>query len=702
MKLFYKLVAGLIIFILSGKITIAQDSENHSCGTTQHMKYMIKKNPGLEQELKDIESKMQRWIEQSANSRQSSLLPDVIPVVVHVLYSNAAENVSDQAIYNTIQALNEDYGRTAPDTGQTPAVWKPIAASTNIQFCLAQRDPSGAATNGIERRQTTASPFNVDDYCKFYNTGGLDAWDVSEYFNIWICDLVPGLGGYGEFPSGNYSNTFGNLTDYTLIGINGWVASHECGHCFNLRHIWGDDGGSCSFSDNVSDTPNQADATQSPCPTYPYTDACQPNAPGIMFMNYMDYGSPYCKNIFTQGQATRAHNALYNLAYASLLTSDGCQPLISNNDAGVISVSAPSNISCDSLISAVLRLKNFGVVDLTSADINMKIVGGNTTTFSWNGTLIPGDSIDVTLPPVSLPSGYYSMKVYPTQPNGLTDQNPYNDTTLYVFNVALIGNNPPISQGFQNINFPNNGWLINNPDQETTWQRDADAHHMTAYSLMMDNFNYPSINSVDEVLMPNVNLVSAGNVPMLTFWLAYASRVSGVSDTLEVLVSTDCGNSWTTVYKKWTDSLSTAAPTVDEYIAATADWRQEVIDLFPFSSSDNVTIKFRNINNNQNNLFIDDVNLSFLTGINETLNGNMVGIYPNPTTGKITLNTSALTSSSLKVTLSDAIGKIVLARNFRLPAHEQSLDLSGLNNGVYLININDGNGSFTQKLVLNK
>jgi hypothetical protein len=698
MKTLQTLIFG--IALLSFTNSLAQDSENHSCGTTQHMNYLKKKNPALEQELKDIEMQMQNWAQQSETSRQGTLLPDVIPVVVHVLYSNTAENVSDQMIFNTIQALNEDYGRTAPDTGLTPAVWKPIASSTNVQFCLAQRDPNGAATNGIERRQTSSGPFDVDDYCKFYNTGGLDAWDVSKYFNIWICDLVSGLGGYGEFPSGNYSNTFGNVTDYSLIGLNGWVASHESGHCFNLRHIWADDGGSCAFSDNVSDTPNQADATQSPCPTFPYTDACQPNSPGIMFMNYMDYGSPLCKNIFTVGQAARIHSALYNLAYASLLTSDGCQPITSNNDAGVISVSAPESISCDSTISPIIKLKNYGLSNLTSATINI-LINGNANTSAWNGTLLPGDSIDVTIAPITLSSGYYTMKVFPSQPNGVADPNPYNDTTSYIFNIALTGQIPPVTQGFQNINFPNNGWLVNNADNGITWLRDQDAHHTTAYSLMMNNFNYTAVGEIDELLMPNMNLISAGNVPMLTFWIAYASQVIGVSDTLEVVVSTDCGSTWTSVYKKWTDSLSTASPTTFPFVAATSDWRQEVIDLFPFSFSSNVIIKFRNINNNQNNLYLDDINLTFLTGINESLNGNMVGIYPNPTTGNITVNTSALKSSSLKITLSDAVGKIVLIRNVSLPMNEVSLNLSALNHGVYFIHLEDGNAGFTEKLVIN-
>ena len=699
MKSIHALYPALMVLFLSGKITVAQVTEQHSCGTTKHMDYLKSKNPGLEQQLKDFEIKVQKLSEQHP---QASLLPDVIPVVVHVLYSNSAENISDQEIYNTIQALNEDYGRTAPDTSLTPAVWKPIAANMNIQFCLATRDPNGAATNGIERRQTFSGPFDVDDFCKFYNTGGLDAWDVSSYFNIWICDLVPGLGGYGEFPSGNYSNTFGNVTDYGLVGLNGWVASHESGHCFNLRHIWGDDGGSCFGSDGVSDTPPQADLTQSPCPTFPSTDACSPNFPGFMFMNYMDYGSPYCKNIFTVGQANRAHNALYNNAYFSLVTSNGCQPIVSANDAGVSSVSAPSNISCDSSVNAVIKLTNYGITNLTSAEINSVFNGGNAITYTWNGTLLPGDSIDVVLPSISMPSGFYTMKVFPTLPNGASDPNPYNDTTAHVFNIALTGQNPPIIQGFQNPSFPTLGWLVNNPDNGITWLRTVTAHHMTAYSCVMNNFNYTNAGAIDEIMMPNVNLISAGNIPMLTFWLAYAPRISGVSDTLEVVLSTDCGNSWTSIYKKWTDSLMTASPTTSEYVADLSDWRQEVIDLSAYSSSDNVIIKLRNINNNQNNLYLDDINLTFVTGINETLNGNMVGIYPNPATGNITVNTSALTASSLKITLSDAVGKTVLIKNISLPAQDVNIDLEGLSNGIYLICLDDGRESFTQKLVLNK
>ncbi len=702
MKSLNFLLSFLLVLSISSAKIFAQEQTIHHCGTMEHLEYMKKKDPGLEKRMQSDELKIEKWIDEHPNQRQSSLLPDVLPVVVHVLYANSAENISDQQIMNTIQALNEDYGRTAPDTNLTPAVWKPIAASTNIQFCLAQRDPNGAVTNGIERRQTSAGPFTVDDLVKFYSSGGLDAWDVSKYFNLWICDLTAGLGGYGEFPQSNYSNTFGNVTDYTLVGLTGWVATHECGHCFNLFHIWGDDGGACSGTDHVSDTPNQADATSSPCPTFPALDACSPNAPGYMFMNYMDYGSEACKNIFTQGQATRAHAALYNLAYSSLLTSDGCQPVSSVNDAGVTSVSTPSAIRCDSVFDPVVKLRNFGTSPLSSAVIKYTIDNGTVNSYSWSGTLNSLDSVDVTLPTLTVTSGVHTMKVYPTQPNGVTDPNPYDDTTTYIFNIVIIGQALPIVQGFQNQFFPVNGWSYGNYDHGITWTR-VSPHHQSTWSVEMNNYSYPAPGAIDDLIMPNVNLVSPGNVPIFTFWVAYAYQTPANSDTLEVLISTDCGASWTSLYKKWSDSLSTAAATTAPFTpASAAQWREETFDLTPFNFSDNAIITFRNINANQNNLYIDDVNLSFLTGINETLDGKSVSIYPNPTTGTILVNTSALKTSALTVTISDALGKNVLQKIVKLPAKDAAFDLSLLSNGLYLIRLDDGNSNVVQKFLLNR
>jgi hypothetical protein len=98
----------------------------------------------------------------------------------------------------------------------------------------------------------------------------------------------------------------------------GRTATHEIGHWLDLRHIWGDDRGSCSGSDLVDDTPNQADATFS-SPTFPQI-SCN-NAPnGNMFMNYMDYTDDAGMFMFTNGQSRRMDSCLEG-ARASFLAA---------------------------------------------------------------------------------------------------------------------------------------------------------------------------------------------------------------------------------------------------------------------------------------------------------------------------------------------------------------------------------------------
>src|ERR1051325_8868403 len=82
-----------------------------------------------------------------------------IPTVVHVVWNNATQNISDQRVLDQIAQLNADYSRTNSDAGNTPSVWQSIAADTKIQFCLATVDPNGNATNGIIRKQTTTTSF---------------------------------------------------------------------------------------------------------------------------------------------------------------------------------------------------------------------------------------------------------------------------------------------------------------------------------------------------------------------------------------------------------------------------------------------------------------------------------------------------------------------------------------------------------------
>jgi len=234
-----------------------------------------------------------------------------IPVVFHVLWNTAAQNVTDEQLLSQLTVLNADFRATNADRTRTPPVWRDAVADAQVQFALASTDPGGGRTSGITRTQTQLASFGADDAMKSAATGGADAWPSDRYLNIWVCQLGGGLLGYAQFPGGP-PETDGVVLLHSGTGTvgtaaapydGGRTATHEVGHWLNLRHIWGDDGEGCSGSDFVTDTPNQGGPNVGK-PTFPRI-SCG-NAPnGDMFMNYMDYTDDAAMFMFTKGQAER-------------------------------------------------------------------------------------------------------------------------------------------------------------------------------------------------------------------------------------------------------------------------------------------------------------------------------------------------------------------------------------------------------------
>jgi len=262
-----------------------------------------------------------------------------IPVVVHVVHKTTAENISDAQIHSQISVLNEDYRKKNGDVSTVPASFAPLATDARIEFELATVDPDGNPTDGIVRRKTTKASFGDNDEVKFQASGGSDAWPADQYLNIWVCNLQPWLG-YAQFPGGP-ANTDGVVILHTAFGTSGTAqapfnlgrtATHEVGHWLNLRHIWGDDGGGCSGSDFVADTPNQAG------PNYGTPSGtiitCNNGPNGDMYMNYMDYVDDAVMVMFSAGQVTRMQATLDGLR-SSVGTTRPCvsvQPTLKFRD----------------------------------------------------------------------------------------------------------------------------------------------------------------------------------------------------------------------------------------------------------------------------------------------------------------------------------------------------------------------------------
>lgn len=347
----------------------------HRCSSNEVYQDMLQTDPNFAANRIAIEAQTQKWI--TAHQGLSTQAVITIPVVFHVVYNTTAQNISDAKIQAQINQLNLDYSRTNADAGNTPSVFSGLAANTQVQFCLAQRDPSGNATNGIVRKSTTVTSFSTNDNVKRSANGGDNAWSSSSYLNIWSCNLSGGVLGYAQFPGGAAS-TDGVVLLYSSIGSAaspgtaspynlGRTATHEVGHWLNLFHIWGDDGTACTGSDQVSDTPNQADENYG-CPSFP-TISCSNGPNGEMFMNYMDYTDDACMNMFTSGQAARM-TATLNGTRASLQTSLSCVPPTGGGTCGT-----PSGLASSSVTTTSATISWTAVSGATSYKTQYRVVG---------------------------------------------------------------------------------------------------------------------------------------------------------------------------------------------------------------------------------------------------------------------------------------------------------------------------------------
>lgn len=343
------------------------------CGTAEYMNALKASNPSVEMQMQQLEEYIRQWIKENPNG-QDNKTQIIIPVVVHLLYANSSQDISDARVQEQIDMLNRDYGGN--NTHSMGAFDNSLKANTEINFCLARRTPSGAATSGIERKQTSVNSFSANNKMKFDSTGGLAQWDPYRYFNIWVCNLDPnqGLCGYAEMPSLNLKHTFGVVIHYQYFGKtgasypynDGGTTTHEVGHCLNLYHIWGDDGGSCQGTDYCDDTPAQSNFNYT-CHTGVFTDSCSPVSPGIMYMNFMDYTDDACYANFTPCQKNRMQALFASGALLdSLAVSDACMVGIADfNTISGLNI-YPNPAQSDIFINFGLEKKDDVVITITN------------------------------------------------------------------------------------------------------------------------------------------------------------------------------------------------------------------------------------------------------------------------------------------------------------------------------------------------
>jgi hypothetical protein len=318
-----------IFYFLIISFSQAQQTPDFNCG------FDYLRSPAQARRIQSFEEQLQQYFskKKDSNIAENALPapPYVVPVVVHIIHDGGPENISDARVLAAIDHMNEGFGAQGYFAQQGAMV------NTQIQFCLAKRDPDGNATTGITRTQSPLTNMTMET--QDIQAKDLNRWNPKDYVNIWVVkeitsiSLGDGVAGYAYFPSSHGKPEDGMICEAQFFGTNpseDAVLIHEMGHYFGLYHTF--EGGckndDCTVDgDRVCDTPpdqvQHSDCAYNSCGTDVALGSPFTSDVNDFTADFMDYSPFQCYHIFTAGQATRMQGVVATTR-ASLLESKGC------------------------------------------------------------------------------------------------------------------------------------------------------------------------------------------------------------------------------------------------------------------------------------------------------------------------------------------------------------------------------------------
>jgi PKD repeat protein len=693
-------LASALLCVATTKLATAQWSEG-TCGNFNATQALEASHPELVQQRIDYDKALTDAVKERQKSPMTSSQVYIIPIVFHILHVNGPENITDAQIFAQVAKMNTDWRKLNADTSTIVPSFVALAADVHIEFRLAQLDPNGNCTNGIDRIYTHKT-YNADESCK------LNQWPRDKYMNVWVVNSIgttPGVAGYALYPSS--VATFGYPYDgvvmlYSVCNGASRVLTHEIAHCFSLQHTFGDTntpGVTCA-DDLVDDTP----ITKGHPNVCPLNDSTCTAGVIENVQNYMEYAT--CPVMFTIGQRDRMQAALNstiaqrnNLWINSNLAATG-------TDGAVYPVCTPvpdfyvnHNTVCPG--STVTFTKNIQAGTPVGTPATKWTFAGGTpsTSTSTSATQI----VTYNTP------GAYDVKLWVQNASGQDSL----VKTSYIFVSAPYAQ---VSPGIMTENCDNSAqyysrWRTEDLDNNMrTWWLTSTASYSGSQSVVMNGY-YNYVNDVDNLYSPSFDLsyVTGATINFRCAAATKATTAADMNEKLRVLVSKDCGATWLQCGAVLSGaSLINNGFHPEEFIPNSASqWAYITRSITPSYVTSSTQFKFEFTSGNQtNDIYIDDINISGTVGVTESpLEETSVSLYPNPSNQSSTLSYHLNVKADTKIEMIDVLGKKIMeVNNLNQAEGDYTVQLSKqdlhLYNGIYFVKISVNNNTITKKLII--
>jgi hypothetical protein len=243
------------------------------------------------------------------------------------------------------------------------------------------------------------------------------------------------------------------------------------------------------------------------------------------------------------------------------------------------------------------------------------------------------------------------------------------------------------------------GWWSINADNGPQWSLSTQAggYSNSTQSAIFDNYNLDSQGNSDYLCI-RTNMTQQPD-SKLKFDYAYAEYGYPYSDSLSVVISHDCGATFTSLWKKGGSQLATApSETGQTFVPTSTQWRTDSIDLTSYASETDLLIAFKNTGYWGQAIYVDNINLSGTSIVPQTnANTDFASVYPNPLVAgqELTLVTSS--QSAVEFKLYSANGETIAKESV---LNRQRIKTSELSAGVYYWSVTANNFIKTGKLLI--
>ncbi len=416
--------------------------------------------------------------------------------------------------------------------------------------------------------------------------------------------------------------------------------------------------------------------------------------PGMMGIKIGPDGHIWCVN--------KTGNTVYRLDIANPNTDisliEITSPIVQNFKSNFYSTSFDV---CEGNIPPAATIMNTGNNTITNVDFEITIDGLNPVTFNWTGSVASGSTASVSFPVMAISNGSHLLTITAVNINGSPDEIELNNTIEGSFRAIDPPVTFPYTQDFAATVFPPTGWnyVGYNPNNKMS-RVTTDGFGLSTGSMKMDNYSgaVDITGQIDYFMSPIIDMTTATANSWLRFNVAYAKYNAASNDALQVLVSTDCGSTWNSIYNKSGTLLSTAPVSSSAWTPTAAQWRTDSVTLASYSGQSEVMLAFTSISNFGNNVYVDDIFVGDITtGINDMEIDAVINISPNPFSSTLYISINDILSEKVTGNIFAADGKLV--KSFPIINTHAEVDLSELSNGLYAVQLIIGTNVIVKNIV---